>query len=150
MIDKKKAISYDNIMYGFKIKLMKKTTMCNGVSLVWKEVNFPITDGKHCLFVAQHDEALSNGDMFIVDTPIGEVPSGIVVLMMCSLNYQRDRTWCKWGRDHFNIIHQSKPSILAGNNKHHGSNGYSYSYGNKGCFCYGRKFFSGIIHKPQI
>ena len=51
--------------------------------------------------------------------------------MMCRIDYQRDKTGCRWERCHFNSIHQSKPNILAGNNKYRGSTGYYCSYSNK-------------------
>ena len=67
-------------MYGSKIKLMKKKTMCNGVPLMQKEVNLRITNGEYFVFVAQKEDILSNGEICIVDTHIGELPSGIVVI----------------------------------------------------------------------
>ena len=61
-------------------------------------------------------------------------PSNVLLLMMCRLDENLNRTGYTWGEQHCNTIKSSKNNILQGSSSHFGSEGNYYSYGNKGAF----------------
>ena len=132
-----KHILYDTINIGKKIQKIKKKSMCNGKLIWWEEINLAVM--KHGLFLitTPKEELLSNTTVQIVDTVANSgnhKPSGVVVLLICRLDPLRDRTGWAWGDEHFKCMKQSKPNIIGGSLAHFGSEGYYYSYGNKGNF----------------
>ena len=57
-------------------------------------------------------------------------PSGILLLALIGLNRQQ-KGHITWNKSHHEMMKKYKKNIIKGSNKHHGSNGCYYAYGNK-------------------
>lgn len=57
-------------------------------------------------------------------------PLDIVVVFICRMDPQRERTGWTWGKAHLEYIKENKPNIINKNTGNLGFRGYHYLYGN--------------------
>ena len=98
------------------------------------------TCGKYFGITCSIEEFKDDENVFTIysqscyDSHLEEKRSGIILLMYCVDDYQKNNTGWKWDVNVFNAMKLSKNNIITKMNNHNGSTGNYYSYGNKGAF----------------
>ena len=135
-------ILYENIEFGSRAKIMKRRSICNGKTIWWEEVNLPRIKISYFIITTSKAELIKDTTIHIVDTASRTdkndtrrdkyKASGIVLLLICRLDAHCGRTEWAWGKKHLKTIKSSKTNFINANTGHFGSEGYYFSYGNKG------------------
>lgn len=135
-------IYYEDIVVGGKVEIINLFVMEKYIW--WEEVNLPRMKNAYFLTATPKQELIKDTTIHIVDTAIWTKnnekgddkykPSNIILLLMCRLDVQRDRTGWAWEHEYFKTIESSKTNRSNANMGHFGSDGRSFSYGNKGNF----------------
>jgi len=145
VVDKLRVATYDLITYGTNVKKMKKRSKSNGKETIYSnEIKLAEMKGKYLFITGDKKDYLHDPNIFCIDTTSRSQsnngnegkhkPSGVVVLCLCILNYQKNNTGWSWGKSHYDLVRQSKNNLMAGMASHFGSEGTYYSFGNKGSY----------------
>ena len=124
---------------------MKKRSKSNDEQTIYSnEIKLTEMKGKYLFITGDKKHYLHDPNIFCIDTTAQSKsnngndgkhkPSGVVVLCMCVLNYQRNNTGWSWGKSHYDLVRQSKNNLMAGMASHFESEGKYYSFGNKGSY----------------
>ena len=116
------------------------------------EIKLAEMKGKYFFITGDRHDYIHDPNIFCIDTIARSnynngndgkhKTSGVVVLYMCVLNYQKNNTGWSWGKSHYDLVRQSKNNLMGGSASHFGSEGKYYSFGNKGSY--------GIKNKSSV
>ena len=145
--------TYNIIKYGDNVKTMKKKSKIDGEQTVYsKDIKLAEMKGKYLFITGDKKDYMHDPNIFCIDTTTrcdcnngndGKYkPSGVVVLCIITLNYQKNKTGWSWGKQHYDLVRKSKHDLMGGSASHFGSEGKYYSFGNKGN--YGMKNDSSV------
>lgn len=128
--------SYTNIDYHNAVqKFIPKC--CRGVDH-WYEINLNRMKNNYFLVTVDKSEMTNNTDIknviFMTNGLHCEAKgSGKLVLLLARLQKKKKNSFV-WTKHHFDKVNKCKRSVITKSNKHHGSTGHYFSFGNKAAY----------------
>mgnify|MGYP004177150321 CR=1 FL=1 len=135
---------YKTITYGSNIKKRKRKQIIYGKHLWTSEIMLQnTTKGLVYIITNKTDltSELDSGNIQLIDgttrCSINDendgkyCPSGMVLLCVCKLGAPEKSNGMKWGLPEEKILKSVKSSTITATNRHHGSHGGHFSFGNK-------------------